>query len=195
MLTELQVVNSMLSAAGLAPVNSEDSLHPNYLKASGTLNIISNQVQNLGLWFNTTYPTLALSTTGEIILPQNTLHCDPTDSTVNAAKRGNRLYNLDAQSYIHTAAVEVKLVLELDFDELPSSAQQYIRAVGRHEYYLDEDGTNPKLDRLDSARKEAWTQLYREHLRNRDTNYFDGPNVANNYARGRRPWRRVTPQE
>lgn len=195
MLTELDVINEMLAAVGMAPVTAQDTRHPSYTKASNKLKTISNKVQNLGLWFNTTYPTLRLNTSGEIVLPSGTLHCDPVNTKVNAAKRGARLFNLDAQSFVFTQEVKVKLVTQLELPDLPETAKQYIKDSARYEFYLDEDGTEPKLSNLRNAQQIAWTLFYREHLRNKDVNYFDGPNAANNLARGRSRLRLPGPQE
>ena len=195
MLTELDVVNEMLSAVGMAPVTAQDTRHPSYNKASNKLRTVMNKVQNLGLWFNTTYPTLRKNTAGEIILPAGTLHCDPTNTKINAAKRGSKLFNLDKQNFVFDADVKVKLVVQLGFRDLPETAKQYIKDSARYEYYLDEDGTEPKLSNLREAQNVAWVVFYRDHLRNRDTNYFRGPNYANDLARGRNRQRLPGPQE
>jgi len=185
MLSELNIINEMLSSTGLSPLTATDTRHPSYVKAVGKLNIVSGDVQNLGYWFNTTYTTLNLNENGEIYVPTGTLSID-TVSNVNITKRGQRLYNLDDRSFNFTCPLKVKVVTQLDFEDMPDTVKQYIRHKARYEFYLDSDGTEPKLSHYRNAVNEAWTKLYRENLRNRDTNYFDGPNAANMLARGSR---------
>lgn len=195
MLTELNIINEMLAATGTTPVSASDTRHPSYVKASNKLAVVSAAVQNLGYWFNTTYPTLALGENGEITVPSGTLSVDATDRKINVSKRGTRLYNLSTRNFVFTKAVEVKLIQELDFVDMPDTVKQYMRDKARFEFYLDEDGTEPKLSNYRSAVNLSWGMLYREHLRNRDTNYFDGPNAANSMARGRSRSRLPGPQE
>lgn len=195
MLTELDVINAILATKGMRPLNSLASDHPSLPPAKSKLDNTMNKTQNLGLWFNTSYPTLKLNSDSEIVLPAGTLHCDPVKTSYRTAKRGNRLYNLDTSSYIFDTELEVKLVLELPFDDLPESAKQYVRDAARYEYYLDEDGTEPKLTRFERARGVSWAVFYREHLRNRDVNYLHGNNLTRLMSRGTGSTRRILPRE
>lgn len=193
MLTELNIINEMLAATGTAPVTASDTRHPSYVKASNKLDVVSGAVQNLGYWFNTTYATLNLSDDNEIFVPKGTLSVDAVKRKINVTKRGQRLYNLDTRNFEFEEAVKVKLVTQLDFEDMPDTVKQYIRQKARFEFYLDEDGTEPKLSNYRASVAEAWTLLYRENLRNKDTNYFDGPNAANDFERGRGRYRRRLP--
>lgn len=195
MLTQLDIINDMLASTGTAPLTASDNRHPAYLKASNTLNRVSGAVQNLGLWFNTTYPELLPNTSGEVIVPNGTLSADPLDRKKDYSFRGSKLYNIKTRSFNIGEKVRVKLVSKLSFNEMPNTALEYIRAKAKLEFYIDEDGVDPKLTRYTQLMQVAWTELYREHLRNRDTNYFDGPNMANNYRRNSGPARLPGPRE
>tara|TARA_Y100000296_G_scaffold66371_1_gene78391 strand:+ start:17218 stop:17805 length:588 start_codon:yes stop_codon:yes gene_type:complete len=195
MLTELDIINDMLAATGTAPLTTSDTRHPSYLKASNTLNRVSGAVQNLGLWFNTTHPELLPNTSGEVVVPNGTLSADPVDRTNDYSFRGARLFDLKRRTFNIGKPVTVKLVSKLAVPDMPNTALEYIRAKAKLEFYLDEDGTDPKLTRYTQFMQLAWTELYREHLRNRDTNYFDGPNMARYYSRGTGPTRLPGPRE
>lgn len=195
MLTTLDMINDMLAASGTSPVTADDEQHPSYVKAWNKLRLVSNSVQNLGLWFNTNYVELLPNTAGEVLVPAGTLHVDPVDPNKNFVKRGNKLWNQDNNSFVIGGPVKVKLVRLLDFEEIPEPALQYILAKARYEFYMDEDGTEPKLGRYERNKDIEWATLYREHLRNRDTNYFNGPNAALSLRRGIGRRRLPGPQE
>lgn len=175
MLTELDIVNSMLRTIGVGGLTSTDTQHPDYMEALQVLKDVKTGMNKLGYWYNTSYPTLALNTTGEIILPANTLHCDPVDRSNNYVKRGSKLFDQDNQTFIFTDTVQVKLVLDLSIDEMPETPKDYLRAAAREEFYSDNDGDLGRLDRLTRRRQEKWAEFYREHIRNRDINHRDSP--------------------
>lgn len=179
MLTELDIVNSMLAATGIKAVTAGNTDHPAYVKAKTKLDNIISDVLDLGYWFNTSVVTLQPNTDGEIVLPQGTISVDPVDRCNNFVQRGRRLYNADKRTYTFTEDVECTLVETLEIEEMPPTAVTYIKEYARFEFYLDEDGTDPKLSNYRNNKATAWTKLYREHIRRRQTNYFDGPNMAN----------------
>lgn len=173
MLSELDIINDMLRATGTTRLTAQDTVHPSYQKALDTLERISQSIQARGLWFNTTYQELSPTSSGEIIVPQDTLHCDPVDITKNYSLRRRRLFNLSTQSFNFDEAEMFKIVRALDLEEMPFCALDYIRARAKYEFYIDEDGGEPKLTRYMNERDEAWTKLYSEDLKNRDVNYLN----------------------
>ena len=173
MLTELDIINDMLRATGTSRLTAHDSNHPSYEKALDTLTRISTSVQAMGLWFNTTYPELTPTTDGEMILPSGTIHCDPIDVTHNYSIRRRKLYNLTTRSFKFDAPERFKIVQALELEDMPYLARDYIRARAKYEFYVDEEGSDPKLTRYMNQKDEAWVKLYSEDLKNRDTNYFN----------------------
>lgn len=177
MLNELKIVNAVLRTIGTGGLTSSDTAHPDYAEALAVIDLVLTDAQKLGLWFNTSYPTLAPAATKEILLPSGTLHCDPLDTRLNYVKRGRKLFDNDKRTFLFDCPVAVKLVTELNLPELPESASAYVLHKARYDFYLDNDGDENKLRRLESARNEAWIGLWREHMKNRDVNRLDSPGV------------------
>lgn len=187
MLSELDIINDMLAAVGVEALSSSDTDHPDYLAANKKLDRVKTSVLKMALWFNTSYPTMQPNTFGEILLPNGTLSADPTDRSKNYVQRGAKLFDADNRTFTFETGTEVKvkIVKDLDISEMPLPAQDYVARRAVYEFYLDEDGDENKLRRYESARNVAWAELYREHLRNRDTNKFDNPQISR-LARGQR---------
>ena len=132
-MTQLEAVNVCLEAIGEQPVNvvptsgvSEASL------ANNVVNRISREVQSLGLNCNTeeSYPFVT-DTEGFLYVPQNVLHIDPSDGTLDCVVRGNRLYNktLHSFSFNTTSFIECDVVWYFPFEDLPDHVRTYIAIV------------------------------------------------------------------
>jgi hypothetical protein len=195
MLTELDVINSMLAATGTLPVTATDTTHPSYVKARVKLDEVIGAVQKLQLWFNSASRTLTPNVENIIYLPADTLNADPYDRSKNYVKRGARLFDMDNNTYEITEAVVVKLTQNVPWEDISETAIYYIKDKARYEYYLDEDGTDPKLTKYETAMHQSWAELYREHLRNRDTNIFDGSSAIRYMKKGTGLTRRLPPYE
>lgn len=179
MLTELSIINSMLATQGIEGLTASDDTHPDYKTALAKLTQVKTSVLKLGMWFNTTYPTWQLNDDLEIVLPNGTLHCDPVDTSLRYVKRGSRLYDLTNRTFFYTlgTTVQVKHIQELQLTEMPETALDYLRAKAAYEFYLDQEGTEVKLKRYFSLQGQAWTELYREDLRNKDVNRMHTPSL------------------
>lgn len=174
MLTTLDIINQMLASTGTAPLTTNDTYHPAYKKAMNKLQTVSTSVQSMGWWFNASVRTLRQNVSGEVILPNNTLHADPTDDTSVLVRRGKKLYNPVTATYVIGADTKVNFIEQWEIDELPPVASEYIRARAVYEYYRDEDGVQPKLSEYKEERNTAWVQMKDEHLKNKDLSWFTG---------------------
>lgn len=128
--TQLQAINTMLSAVGEPPVNSLSSQRADSLIALQVLEEISREIQAYGWHFNIeNNVTLTPDATGNIYLPDNVARVD-TDPllyvNLDIIMRGNRLYDKVTNSYVFTGALIVTQVVMLDFEELPEPARRYI---------------------------------------------------------------------
>lgn len=184
MLDKLDVINSMMAAAGFAPVTGPESKHPAYIKAEAKLNSTILDVLKLNLWFNTEDRDLMPGSNKEIVLPNNCINVDPVDARSEYIQRGLRLYNQSAGNFKFDGPVTATITVKLPFEEIPPSGQAYIRDKARYGFYVDEDGSEPKLSIYARDAQMAWVEFYREHLRCQDVNYFNGNNMAVQLARG-----------
>lgn len=129
--TELDAINTMLSAIGEAPVNTvEDNGVVDAVLARQILKSVNIEVQSRGWHFNTEKDFLLSPSypNKEIYLPSNVLRVDTTAdfADVDVVQRGLRLYDRRNHTYQFSKAIAVDMVLFLDFSELPEPACQYI---------------------------------------------------------------------
>ena len=131
--SELEAVNTILSATGEAPVNSlTGSLPIDATQALSLLKEISREVQSAGWHFCSFYNyTLSLDVDSKIPLATNIMRVDLdinkySPATYNVIKRGGFLFNKKDNTYVFDKALDAKVVLYLPFDELPENARRYI---------------------------------------------------------------------
>ena len=166
----------MLAVNGEAPVSSSTSTDPAAIQAGNALTRIDRKVQSRGWWFNEENITLTpAASTGEVILPSNTLSADPVDTQSQYVQRGTKLYDRENNTYQIEGAVDVSLKLQLEIDELPELAALYIMDKAVKEYYEDDDGDEQKANRLGQREAESFAYLKREHLANVDVNIRRSP--------------------
>lgn len=168
-LTELEAVNTMLRTIGEQPVNNlELSGVMEVSAAREQLRAASHYVQAKGWHFNTNKRMrLAPDRDGFINLPANCLRVDTVGRSgrIDVVKRGSRLYDRVANSFVFKNAVVVDMVINLDFDELTEDAKKYViaRATRRFqegvvasqvlEEFTRQDEFEAKVD-LESAESE-----------------------------------------
>jgi hypothetical protein len=129
--TKLEAINTMLATIGETPVSTlEDTGVVDVAIAKRVLHNVSRRVQVKAWEFNleksfTLTPTFPKK---EIVLPANTLGVDSvgSDIGITVVQRGTRLYNNTDHTYIFDEALDVDLILFLDFEELPEAARDYI---------------------------------------------------------------------
>lgn len=129
--TELDAVNVMLGTIGESPINSLDASSgvADASIARQILKEVAVQVQEEGWHFNTeTNFTLTPTNTGEIFVSPNMIEVDTMDDDreVDVAIRGNRLYDRTNQTYSFSKTLKCRVVLLLEFDELPQAARHYV---------------------------------------------------------------------
>lgn len=186
MYNRLDIINEMIVSTGARPLTAEQSNHPLYLKAEQLLDRVQSSVQALGLWFNTEVREISPQSNGEVIVPQGCIKADPTDRMHDLTLRGSKMYNLETGDFHIGQAVKLKMIFDIDLGDMPLAAKEYMRAKAVYEFYLNEDGSDPKLSNYRNQRDRGWQSLWREHLRNRQTNIYDNPqNTVNILRRGR----------
>ena len=136
--TTLEAVNIMLSTVGESPVNS---LSSGLVEAEMSLMILkstSKAVQAKGWTFNEELAVRYLpNTSQEILLPQNILRADATighkpENTDKNGKpwdlvqRGQKMYDRRNHTYKIGKTVELDVVIELPFEELPEVARRFV---------------------------------------------------------------------
>lgn len=179
-LTQLDVINEMLASLGEMPVNEIDVDHD--LIASGVrkLKIINTREQAKGWWFNTDLIRLAPDVeSGMIYVPSDTINVTPTAPHQYLVYRARRLYNPRKEDgYNIGRNVDVRLVREIPFDDLPPLAQSYIGYSAIAEFQKDYDADRLKYEQTIRSRQEAFVDLRADDIRNRKTNLLHTPSNA-----------------
>lgn len=186
LISELEVVNSVLSVAGDSPIQSlDDSYQPVFI-IRRMINNVSREMQTRGYWFNTEYEvTLTSNTiTNKITLPFNLLKFEPQDTRYVA--RGLSVYDREDRTTTIETDIVADIVLMLDFNELPQAAREYIRTKCRVQYNNEYFGeTNFKSD-LAFEFNMAKQYLDKENVENEDINIFNSQRASNIAFKNRR---------
>ena len=138
-MTELEAVNTMLATIGEAAVTSlsnEAGQVSDQAMAERTLQEVSRDVQSEAWSWNTDeYVMINPTAQGTYVVPANTLTVNFSPNTypdTQYVMRGLRVYDRNSQRYDFGALINnapitaAKVVSELEWDELPHAAQQYI---------------------------------------------------------------------
>lgn len=139
-MTELEAVNTMLAIIGEAPIDKLADITANEISdaslARKTLHEVDRDVQAEGWLWNTNYEvSLSVDSKKEYVLPKNTLRADFSPNRYpysNLVVRGLKVWDRSLQTYALGDAndsqpiVVDQIVEQLDWDELPQMAQQYI---------------------------------------------------------------------
>tara|TARA_Y100001934_G_scaffold164274_1_gene195629 strand:- start:71 stop:739 length:669 start_codon:yes stop_codon:yes gene_type:complete len=154
--SELEAVNSMLSATGRAPVNSLTGGSTDVAIAKNILDEISREVQTRGWHFNTDKEyTLTLDGDSKLPLPANTLRVDSVSDDINedVVQRGSYLYHRKDHTFVFTANIKVDLVVLLTFTDLPEAARRYITVRAARIFQESRVGSDTKsaFNRSDEA--------------------------------------------
>lgn len=174
----LDLINSMLATTGTAKLSAEDVSHPNYVTADSILSDVIEEFSSRPLWFNTTRRTLAANVDGRVLVPSNALSCDPVDTKLDYAIRGQYLFDLGNYTDIIGASVDCEIIAELPLDDMPPIARQFVRAHARMQYYIDQDGSGAKVKLYMNAFARKEEELVLINMKHTDANFFSGKAYA-----------------
>ena len=178
--TKLNAVNTMLSAIGEAPVNSLSSGLVEAEIAETILNTADREVQSMGWHFNTEYKkSFAQDTNGEIPLGADILRADATldANSKDLVQRGTRMYDRKKHTFTISTAVNLDVVVQLDFDDLPEVAKRYITLRSTRIFQDRVVGSNTLHDFQERDEMTALMELKEFDQRADDNNIFDNYDV------------------
>ena len=186
LITELEVVNSVLSVAGDNPVQSLDDTYQPVFIIKQMIHNVSRTMQSKGYWFNNEYGvTLSPSTiNGKTTLPFNIIRFEPTDNKYVA--RGLTVYDREGRTSTITEDITADITLQLEFEELPLTAREYIRTACRIQYNNEYFGeTNFKQELIADFNK-AKQDLEKEDTENESISMFASAKSNNIAFKNRR---------
>ena len=178
--TQLDAVNTMLSAIGEAPVNSLSSGLVEAEIAETILNTVDREVQSMGWHFNTELnKSFAQDTSGNILLGADVLRADATlkvDSK-DLVQRGLKMYDRKNHTFNIGANVALDVVVQLDFDDLPEPAKRYITLRATRIFQDRIVGSNTLHDFQERDEQMALIELKEFDKAADDHNIFDNYDV------------------
>lgn len=171
----LTVVNLMLGTMGEKPLNALTDSHAMLAAALGKLDETNRAIQSAGWWFNMEELTLTPSNIDQsIYLPNDCLEVR-TESR-NYTKRGNRVYNLVGGTFEFANNIDVDLIREVEFEDVPEVAASYISKMAILAFQVDYDGDSAKTNVLRTSLTQALIDINSAHTRNRKSNFLDSNN-------------------
>ncbi len=174
----LDLINSMLATTGTAKLSAADSTHPSYVIADAVLSEVIEEFSSRELWFNTAIRSLAPNVDNRVVVPGNALSCDPVDASLDYAVRGQYLFDLGNYTFDITAAVKCVIVTEMTLEDMPPIAIQFIRAHARLQYYVDQEGSGPKMQAYQQKTFQKDSELITLNMKHTDANFFNGKAYA-----------------
>lgn len=128
MTTSLQAVNTLLAVIGESPVNSIDEGHASAVMAQNTLEEVRSAVGVQGWDWNTEKRTLTPNAAGNLVAPSGVLRATfNRDATTDRfTLRGGKVYNLTLGTAVFTSPMDLEVIVDLAWDDLPEEARRYI---------------------------------------------------------------------
>ena len=174
----LDLINAMLATTGTARLSAEDTTHPNYITADLVLSDVLEEFNARAMWYNTTYRTLAADVDGRVLVPSNALSCDPADPSLDYAIRGQYLFDLGNYTDIISDSVDCIVVANVELEDMPPIARQFVRAHARMQYYIDQDGSGAKVSLYTKQFERKELELSAVNMKHTDANFFNGKAFA-----------------
>ncbi|KQV99971.1 hypothetical protein [Rhizobacter sp. Root1221] len=178
MLTRLEAVNQIMVAIGESVILQEIEGAGDYANASAVIDAETRKVLAKGWSFNTEIQDLSPDVDGIVTVADNVLSIDPVDPGLDAVQRGARLYDRKTRSFVFTAPVEVRVILNFPFEDVPYAVQNQIVAMSAKKYqrgYVSSD-TLDNYAREESA--EAGADAADAESDVDDYNILDNPDLA-----------------
>lgn len=177
---ELDIINAMIAAIGSSSITSTLGRHPSLLRAAPILARTNRTIQARGHWFNTEKAlSLSPSADKEFILPQNTLKCDTTNSRLPYVRRGIQMYDPINHTFaIDEDKMEVDIVVQLDYQDLPIVAEDLIRTTAIYGLVLNSDADQIAIQARLKDMKLAKSEFERERLSQSDYTLRSNPSYA-----------------
>ena len=178
LMSRLDAINDILSLIGEAPLNTlADVTSLDAINAIAALDRAQRECLSNPFWFNTEIITLSPSSEGIYVVPPSYLSVTPVKPEKDHyVQRGNKLYDLDTNSYGgQTADLEVEVLVSLDWDELPQTAREAIQSTAAKHYAFSEVGEQFLYQVASQNERTAMAELYNENLRQSKLSRLDGP--------------------
>lgn len=162
---EIEAVNVTLEALGESRIVDLNTSNPSAGLARSALERKRTAILATGWWFNVITQTVQPSVDGLIKVPWQQLSIYGTDYK-KYGERDGVLYDLVNRSKVFTDTVTLRVVLDIEFQDLPEYMAQWIAYETAAEVYMNDLGADSNYQRLEVQAAELRDLTLREHLRN-----------------------------
>lgn len=163
---ELDAVNLTLEALGESRVTDINTSNPSAGLARSALARNRRGLLSTGYWFNVVEREITPTADGFIKVPWNQLAVYDACSDSKYGVRNGNLYDLVEQNEYFDSSVKIKVVLDLDFEDLPEHAAMWIANYTTAQVYLNDLGSDGNYANYASEAERYKSLVLREHLRN-----------------------------
>lgn len=162
---EIDAVNVTLEALGESRIVDLNTSNPSAGLARSALERKRAAALSTGWWFNTIHRTVQPGAGGQIKVPWAQLALYGTDGH-KYGERDGVLYDLIEQTKVFTQQVELRVIIDIAFADLPEYMAQWLAYETAAEVYMNDLGADSNYQGLFSESQRLYSLVYREHLRN-----------------------------
>ncbi|MNJ09331.1 hypothetical protein D3C77_34750 [compost metagenome] len=168
-LDKLGAVNLILRKLGEIPVTNIDEPYPTLAVALPALDEAQATVLSEGYWFNTFYgATLQPLVDGRVMVPLDCLKFFPDDAKF--AFTGTQIRDSETGSEFLHVPVKGRLILNMDFEQLPPTARYAIAYTAAADVYRNDIGPDETYADISRYRDAYIAQVNGDHTVSRKQN-------------------------
>lgn len=177
-MTEIDAINRMLRYIGELPVPNDivlDELPEGHeaLQARTILTETLREEQEETYWFNKFTLNYLPNSSGYITIPSNVIRVQATDGS-NYLINGNDLYDVDNSTKIFLEGVELEVLLEIAFSDLPDVFRTYVVLVAAKHLHTYLNGDETTQQELMSKIQLQRVKIQKEHFKQSKYNLIKG---------------------
>lgn len=163
---EIDALNVTLEALGESRIVDINTSNPSAGLARSALERTRRGTLSTGWWFNTIFRDVTPTPNpGQIKVPWNQLSMYSRDG-FKYSERDGVLYDLVEQTKVFTDTVHLKVVIDIDFEDLPEHMAMWVAYDTAAQVYLNDLGADSNYQNLIRNAQEYSALTMREHLRN-----------------------------
>lgn len=178
-MTEIDAINRMLRYIGELPVPTGiviDDLDEGHeaVQARTILAETVREEQEEHYWFNKFIITYNPNSSGYITMPDNVISLKATTTNKKYLLNGNDLYDVELETKIFTDSVELEVLLEIAFSDLPDAFRTYVVLVAAKHLHTYLNGDSTTQEELIQKIQLQRVKVQKEHLKQSKFNFIKG---------------------
>lgn len=167
----INATNHILGVLGEATVTTTQIQHPTVASILETIDMEKDSFLENGLWFNTREVKMYPNESGAIEVPTNALFIRDIEKDNNLyVERSGGLYDVTADSSVFTEPVDLEIIYNLDFEDLPESVARAIMYNAAYIKYVSEFGVDNTAKQEQQFALKAEASVKKQNLKSRKYN-------------------------